>query len=123
MAELKKFFDSLLLPPKPPEITEEVKQTYKLHGFDIEKPPTDSELAHWATQLIYQWNYDPSAMMNLPLTALVVSYNMTTWDKLSEMDKVNLKTLLCAVYNMGYNMGVYKLRSPFDKKPQPQDVN
>ena len=137
LAELLK----LLTPPGGVEMTEEVKKAYKLHGFDPEKPPTDSELAKWATELIYNWHSDPTQVikwateliynwhsdptqvMNLPIVGLCIGYNMTTWGKLSQLDQMNLKTLLCSVYNMGYAMGAYKLRSPFDKKPQPQELN
>lgn len=120
LAELMKLFGP---PPADGGITEEVKEAYKIHGFDPDKPPSDNELAKWATQLIYAWHKEPSVMMNLPIVGLCVGYNMTTWGKLTQMDQMNLRTLLCAVYNMGYNMGIYKMRSPFDKKPQPQELN
>jgi len=123
MSELKKLFDTLMMPQTEPEITKEVENSYKAHGFDPKKPPSDSELAAWATKLIYQWHGDPSTVMNLPLAGLCIGYNMTTWGKLTQLDQINLKTLLVSVYNMGYNMGAYKLRSPFDPKPKPQDLN
>ena len=125
-AELKKLFESIPEPTPdniPPEITKEIEAAYKQYGFDPKTPPSDAELAHWATDLIYRWYDAPNNNMNLPLTGLCIAYNMTTWMKLNGLDQTNLKTLLTAVYNMGYNMALYKMRSPFDKKPQPQDLN
>lgn len=124
LAELKKLFETLAAEAvKPPEITKEVEDAYKVYGFDAKKPPSDDELGKWATELIYNWNSEPNTTMNLPLAGLVISFNMTTWGKLNQFDQINLKTLLVSVYNMGYNMGAYKLRSPFDPKPKPQDLN
>ena len=121
-AELKKLLEGI---PKevPPEITKEIEAAYKQYGFDAEKPPTDGELAAWATELIYRWCDEPKKEVNLPLTGLVIAYNMTTYMKLDHMDQTNLKTLLTSVFNMGYAMGLYNMRSPFDKKPQPQETN
>jgi hypothetical protein len=121
-AELKKLLDSL---PQhlPPEVTKEIEDAYKQYGFDPKKPPSDAELAAWATQLVYQWYESPKVNVNLPLTGLIIAYNMTTWMKLDHLDQTNLKTLLTSVFNMGYAMGMYNMRSPFDKKPQPQETN
>lgn len=119
--ELKKLLESM--PEKPPEMTKEVEDAYKAYGFDVKNPPTDGELAKWATQLIYNWHGQVSDKLNLPLTGLCVAYNMVTFGKLNELDQLNLKTLLSAVYHMGYGMGVYKLRTPFDPKPKSQDLN
>ncbi len=119
LAELKKLLDSL---PQG-DVAKVIENSYKAHGFDPAKPPTDYELALWATELIYKWYYEPKSDMNLPLAGLCLAYNMVTFNKLNQFDQTNLKTLLSAVYNMGWNMGAYKLRSPFDKKPQPQDLN
>lgn len=121
LTELKKLLDSL--PQQSPEITKIIEDSYKAHGFDPANPPSDHELALWATELVYKWHYDPKPDMNLPLAGLCLAYNMVTFGKLSQFDQSNLKTLLSSVYNMGWNMGAYKLRSPFDKKPQPQDLN
>lgn len=121
LAELLKLFGP---PPNPTgEMPDDVKEAYKAHGFDPDKPPSDSELAKWATQLIYAWHKEPGNMMNLPIAGLCIGYNMTTWGKLTQMDQMNLRTLLCSVYNMGYCMGTYNMRNPFDKKPQPQELN
>jgi hypothetical protein len=108
--------------PKP-ELTPEVIEAYKAYGFDATKPPTDGELAKWTMDLIYAWYTNPSPKMNLPLTGLCVAFNMVTWGKLTQLDMVNLKTMVSAVYHMGYNMGKYNMKSPFDKKPQPQELN
>ncbi len=106
-----------------PVITQEMEEAYKAYGYDVHNPPTDAELAKWTMELLYAWHNHPSPKMNLPLTGLCVAYNMTTWKKLNQLDMVNLKTLISAVYNMGYNMGKYNMKSPFDKKPQPQELN
>lgn len=121
-AELKKLLDSL---PQhfPPEVAKEIEDAYKQYGFDPTKPPSDAELATWATELIYRWYEAPKVNVNLPLTGLVIAYNMTTWMKLGHLDQTNLKTLLTSVFNMGHAMGLYNMRSPFDKKPQPQETN
>lgn len=121
-AELKKLLESM---PKemPPEVVKEIEDAYKQYGFDPKKPPNDGELALWATELIYKWYETPHVNVNLPLTGLIIAYNMTTWMKLSHLDQTNLKTLLTSVFNMGYSMGLYNMRSPFDKKPQPQETN
>jgi hypothetical protein len=124
LAELKKLFETLAVGVgKPPEITKEVEDAYKAHGFDAKKPPSDSELGKWATELIYNWYSEPNTTMNLPLAGLVIGFNMATWGKLNQFDQMNLKTLLSSVYNMGYAMALYKMKSPFDKKPQPQELN
>ena len=118
-AELKKLFEDA----QQPEITKNVEDAYKAHGFDPAKPPSDSELALWVTDLVYKWYESPNTKMNLPLTALCIAYNMTTWGKLTPLDQFNLKTLVSSVYNMGYKMGQYNMKSPFDPKPKPQDLN
>lgn len=100
-----------------------IEAAYKAYGFDPAKPPTDGELANWVTPLIYKWCYNVPNIMNLPLAGLCTAYNKTTFGKLSQLDQINLMTLLCVVYNIGYNMGAYKLRSPFDPKPEPKDLN
>lgn len=119
-AELKKIFETF---EKPPEMSKEVIDAYKAYNFDPTKPPSDYELALWATELLYKWHENPSPKLNMPLVGLTIAYNMVTFGKLNQFDQINLKTLLEAVYNMGYNMSAYKMRSPFDKKPQPQDLN
>lgn len=123
-AELKKLFENFPEQiAQAPEITKEIEDAYKAYGFDPANPPSDHHLAMWTMDLIYKWHTTPNPKMNLPLTGLCLAYNMTTWGKLNQLDQMNLKTLLSAVYNMGYNMGAYKLRSPFDEKPKPQDLN
>jgi hypothetical protein len=101
----------------------EIVESYKMYGFDSKKPPTDVELAAWAMKMIQNWYTEPDLKMNLPLTALCLAYNITTLYKLDVPEQINLKTLLVAVFNMGYNMGKYKLKSPFDPRPRPQDLN
>lgn len=126
-AELMKLFEKaakeITEKEKPVMVSKEVEEAYKAYGFDVKNPPSDIDLAKWTTQFIYNWYEHPSPKMNLPITGLCIAYNMTTWKKLSELDLVNLKTMVSAVYAMGYNMGKFGLRSPLDKKPQPQEVN
>lgn len=104
-------------------IKEEICAAYKSYGFDANNPPDDVQLAKWSMTMIQKWHKDPDATMNLPLTALCMAYNVTTMYKLDVNEQINLKTLLAAVFNMGYNMGKYKLKSPFDDKPRLQDLN
>ncbi len=120
--ELKKLLEASIA-ALPPEVTKEIEDAYRQYGFDPKKPPNDGELATWATDLVYKWYENPKVNVNLPLTGLVIAYNMATWMKLSHIDQTNLKTLLTSVFNMGYAMGLYNMRSPFDKKPQPQETN
>jgi len=118
--ELKKLLAAL---PQQPEMTKEIEDAYKAYGFDPQHPPSDADLAQWATELIYKWYEAPQVDVNLPLAGLIIAYNMTTWMKLNALEQTNLKTLLMTVFNMGYAMGMYNMRSPFDNKPQPQETN
>lgn len=107
----------------PESITKEIEECYKLYGFDPKKPPTDSELARWSMDIMKKWYKEPDLKINLPLTAFCLAYNITTLYKLDLNEQINLKTLLATIYNMGYNMGKYKLKSPLDEKPQLKDLN
>ncbi len=118
---LKNLLDSL--PSVEALAAKEIEEAYKTYGFDIDSPPTDGEIAQWATQLIFNWHKQPDPKINLPLTGLCIAYNITTLGKLNELEMINLKTILSSVYNMGYSMCQYKMRSPFDEKPKPQDLN
>ena len=120
---LKQLLNTLPKPPETPEMTQEVEDSYKAYGFDPKNPPGDTEMAQWAMELINKWCEFPNEKMNLPLTALCISFQQATWGKLNELDIMNLKTMVSAVYNMGYCMALYKMKNPFDDKPKPQDLN
>ncbi len=124
--KLKELFGDIVSPEtlaKVQAVEKEIADSYSMYGFDSKKPPSDVELAAWSMKMIQNWYKEPDAKMNLPLTALCLAYNVTTYYKLDVNEQINLKTLLAAVFNMGYNMGKYKLKSPFDEKPRPQDLN
>jgi len=122
---MDQFFEELkkILGLQQPDVTKEIEESYRAYGFDANKPPSDAEIAEWATALIYKWYETPKVNINLPLAGLIIAFNMTTWMKLNHLDQTNLKTMLTTVFNMGYGMGQYNMRSPFDKKPQPQETN
>jgi|SRR5581483_323736 len=120
-SELKKMIDESLAKQKP--ITIDMGKSYEIYGFDPKKPPSDKELGGWVIDLMYKWYTEPKTEMNLPLTGLCIAYNMVTQNKLDALDLVNLKTLVCSIYNMGYNMGKYNMKNPFDPKPQPHTMN
>ncbi len=111
------------MPQIPAELMKVIEKAYIEYGFDPKNPPTDSDLAMWATDLIAKWYKVPDDIINLPLTGLCIAFNLTTLRKLDFFDVSNLKTLLATVYNMGYLMSQYKLKTPFDPKPRPQDLN
>jgi len=124
--KLKELFGDFYSPEvfaKSEATEKEIAESYSMYGFDSKKLPTDSELAKWSMDIVENWYKEPDLKMNLPLTALCLAYNITTLYKLSVQEQINLKTMLAAVFNMGFNMGKYKLKSPFDKPPRPQDLN
>lgn len=107
----------------PPELLKVVEDAYQQYGFDPKNPPSNLILATWATKLVHKWFDNPKPQMNLPLTGLCIAFNMMTCGKLDDSDQAYLKQLLCVVYNMGYGMAQYKMKTPFDRKPQPQELN